>query len=54
MTGRFVSLQNDVVRLEKADGTSVDVPISRLREADAEAARELANAANNPFRVVSP
>jgi len=54
MTGRFVSLTSDVVRLEKTDGTTVDVPLTKLRDADAEVARELANAAADPFKIVAP
>ncbi len=54
MTGRFISLTSDVVRLEKSDGTTVDVPLIKLREADAEVVRELADAAADPFQVVSP
>ena len=54
MQGRFVSLQQEIVRLEKSDGTTVDVPLSKLRDADAEVAREWATAADDPFKIASP
>jgi len=50
----FISLSGNTVRLKKSDGSLVDIPIDKLAVVDAQAARQLADAAANPFKTVEP
>ncbi|TWU56091.1 SHD1 domain-containing protein [Rubripirellula reticaptiva] len=54
ITASFVSLEKDVVRLKKTDGTTIDIAIEKLSDPDAKAARDFAVDAANPFEVVQP